>query len=132
MNDDLIPPTDEITEPWWAATRVPELVVQHCRECGGRQHYPRALCLACGGQELEFRPVSGRGVIDSYTVVHRAPHPSFEPPYVLARVRLDEGPLLLTNIVGCPPEQVRCDQRVCVTWRPLPDGRHLPVFSPEE
>ena len=49
---------------------------------------------------------------------------------MVARVRLVEGPILVTNIVGCPPESVFCDMPVAVDWRPLPDGRALPVFRP--
>ncbi|WP_433213983.1 Zn-ribbon domain-containing OB-fold protein [Microtetraspora malaysiensis] len=121
---------DEVSEGFWAATRERRLVIQSCRSCGRRQHYPRWLCTACGGAELQFLPVSGLGVVDSFTVVHRAPAPGLEPPYVVARVRLAEGPVMLTNLVGAAGWA--CDQPVRVDWRPLPDGRHLPVFRPME
>jgi uncharacterized OB-fold protein len=121
-------PMDEITEPWWRATRDRRLTVQRCMECGHRQHYPRALCTGCGGMSLEFVAVSGRGTVDSFTVVHRSPGPGFDVPYVVARVRLAEGPLLLTHLVGREPDAWSCDDSVRVDWRPLPDGRHLPVF----
>ena len=49
-----------------------------------------------------------------------------EEPYALARVRLDEGPILLTHLEGIADP--RCDQPVHVAWRARPDGRHLPVF----
>ncbi|WP_433413049.1 Zn-ribbon domain-containing OB-fold protein [Microtetraspora malaysiensis] len=120
--------SDEVTEGFWAATRERRLVIQSCRACGRRQHYPRWLCTACGGAELEFLPVSGLGVVDSFTVVHRAPAPGLAPPYVVARVRLAEGPVMLTNLVG--DADWACDLPVRVDWRPLPDGRHLPVFRP--
>ncbi|MGW3364328.1 Zn-ribbon domain-containing OB-fold protein [Streptosporangium canum] len=115
-----------VTEEFWEATRRRLLVVQRCLACGHRQHYPRWLCTACGGTELEYAPVSGLGVVDSFTVVHRAPAPGFEPPYTVARVRLAEGPILLTHLVG--DTDWACDLPVRVAWRPLPDGRHLPVF----
>ncbi|MFF5081891.1 Zn-ribbon domain-containing OB-fold protein [Actinoplanes sp. NPDC000266] len=65
--------------------------------------------------------VAGTGIVDSFTVVHRA-----DEPYILARVRLTEGPILLTHLDGVA--EPRCDMPVQVAWRPLPDGRHLPVF----
>jgi uncharacterized OB-fold protein len=69
-------------------------------------------------------------VVHSFTVVHRAPSPDFEVPYVVALVRLEEGPSLLTNIVGCAPEDVRCEQPVTAAWRDGADGRRVVVFTP--
>lgn len=83
---------------------------------------------SCWSTELEFAEAAGRGTVYSHTTVQRAPSPAFEPPYVIALVRLAEGPVLLTAITG---PAVECDDRVIVDWRPLPDGRHLPVFRKE-
>ena len=123
-----LPPVDDVTAPWWDATRERRLLVQRCESCGHLQHYPRALCTACGATDLGWDVASGRGTVDTFTVVHR-PLPGFEPPYVVARVRLAEGVVLLTNVVDVEPDGVRCDQAVRVSWRPLEDGRHLPVFT---
>lgn len=112
---------------FWEATRERRLLIQLCRTCSRHQHYPRVLCTGCGGSELDFVEASGQGVVDSFTVVHRAPAAGFDPPYVVARVRLAEGPILLTHLVG--ERDWACDQPVRLGWRPLPDGRHLPVFS---
>lgn len=130
--DRPVPAENPTTAPWWEATRDRRLLVQHCRGCGGYQHYPRPVCVACGGEDLEFLPASGEGTVYSFTVVHRAPHPAFTAPYVVALVRLTEGPVLLTRLVDAPVEALACDQRVRVAWHPLPDGRCLPVFTPSE
>lgn len=124
-------PVDEVTAPWWEATRERRLTVQRCTGCGHRQHYPRALCTRCAGTALEQVAVSGHGTVDSVTVVHRAPRSDAGPrvPYAVARVRLAEGPILLTGLVGADPGSWRCDEPVTVAWRSLPDGRHLPVFT---
>jgi hypothetical protein len=37
---------------------------------------------------------------------------------------------MLTNVVGCPPGDVRCGMAVVLTWEPLSDGRQLPLFKP--
>lgn len=114
---------------WWDATRARKLLVQRCRRCGHHQHYPRMLCLACGGTDVSFVEASGRGSVYSFTVVHRAPSPAFSPPYVIALVRLDEGPLMLTQIVETDAGDVDCDRPVELRWQPIEDGRHLPVFA---
>ena len=125
-----LPETNSDTEPWWAATRERRLVVQHCRPCGHFQHYPRSLCTRCGSTDLEFVDASGRGSVYSFTAVHRPPTRAFKAPYVVALVRLEEGPTLLTHIVDSDPAEVRCEMAVEVTWAPLSDGRNLPMFRP--
>ncbi len=117
---------DHMTQPWWDATRERRFLVQRCESCGHHQHYPRNICTGCGAPDPGFVEASGRGTIFSYTEVHRAPHPAFEPPYVVAMVRLEEGPVVLTNIVG--DGTIACDAAVRVTWENLPDGRKLPLF----
>ena len=127
-----LPPVDKTTAPWWDATREGVLLIQLCQGCGHFQHYPRALCTKCGGTDLGWEQVAQYGVVDSFTVVHRG-LPGFDAPYVVARVRL---PLpnrvhVLTNIVDTDHDSIRCDQIVQLRWKPLSDGRQLPVFAAE-
>ncbi len=120
---------DADSDGWWEATRERRLVVQRCERCGHRQHYPRMLCVACGGTDLSFVDASGKGTVYSFTVVYRPPSAAFVPPYVIALVRLAEGPVLLTRIVDSEPALVACDLPVELRWQRLEDGRHLPVFT---
>lgn len=126
MNGDV--PIDEVTAGWWEATRNRRLVLQRCRRCGHWQHYPRALCVACAGDDLAFESARGAGLVDSYTEVHRTVRAELPPPYVVARVRLAEGPIILTHLVDVDASQPLIEREVEVDWAPLPDGRHLPVF----
>ncbi len=122
-----VPAADDLTAGWWDATREHRLVVQTCGLCGRAQHPPRAVCTGCGATDaLSLTAASGSGVLDSWTVVHRAPRPEVPTPYTVARVRLSEGPILLTRLehAGEP----RLEQPVTVGWVDLPDGRALPVF----
>ena len=124
------PEMDALAVAWWEATRERRLLVQRCASCGRYQHYPRVLCLACRGADLSFASASGRATLHSFTVVHRAPSPAFTAPYTVALVRLDEGPLMLTRIVGRHAASLACDMPVELRWEPLADGRNLPVFTP--
>jgi uncharacterized OB-fold protein len=124
---------DSCTQQWWDATREERFLLQRCARCNHVQFYPRALCTSCGSTELTYEDASGHGTIYSFTVVGRAPHPAFTPPYIVALVRLTEGPVVLTNIVGTDvvtSGDVRCDQPVHLRWEELPDGRKLPLFEP--
>ena len=121
------PGADDVTTPWWEATRDRRLVVQHCLRCGAYQHPPRAICSTCGQLgSFEFRASTGGGIVDSWTTVHRSPIPSTPLPYVIARVQIDEGPLLLTRLLGALDWAI--GDRVVLDWLPMEDGRALPVF----
>ncbi len=127
-----VPEPDEATQTWWDATREQRLLVQECT-CGHTQHPPRTLCTGCGSTEgLAHREAVGTGVVDACTVVMRAASVDHEPPYVVARVRLPEGVILLSNVVTDDPHSVAIGDPVQLAWRPLDDGRALPVFHPTE
>src|SRR5690606_23433331 len=117
MKPPSVPPPDATTKAWWEATEQHRLTVQECAACGTRQHPPRPVCLHCGDLErLQLTDASGMGKVDSYTVVHRAPSPDLEVPYVIARVRLDEGVILLTRLEGADPDGWCIGDRVSVDW----------------
>jgi acetyl-CoA acetyltransferase/uncharacterized OB-fold protein len=122
-------PADAVTRPWWDATRAGHLTLQRCVACAHVQHPPRILCTGCGATEgLRLVPVTGGAVLDTFTVVHRAP-PGRRAPYALGRVRLAEGPVLLASLLG-DPAALRCDQLLRLVWFSVPDGRRLPAFRP--
>ena len=106
-----------------------------CAFCGtqkllGLQHRH---CPSCGAEDLRWKSVSGRGSVYTYTVAHRPPHPVFmdQCPLVIAVVELEEGPRLMTNIVGCDPEAVKVGMAVQVDFEPIDDSElELPVFRP--
>jgi uncharacterized OB-fold protein len=76
--------------------------------------------------------VSGLGKVFSFVTYHRVYHPAFanDVPYVVALVELDEGPRLLTNIVGVPPDKVACDMRVRVVFDDYGEDVAVPKFAP--
>ena len=87
-----------------------------CEDCGRFHFYPKPVCPHCQGPRLAWAEASGRGEVYSHSTVHRAPSAAFkdEVPYVIAIVKTDEGPHLLSRVVGTPPENVRIGMRVKV------------------
>ncbi|HEX2575631.1 MAG TPA: OB-fold domain-containing protein [Aquihabitans sp.] len=130
--DRTLPPMSPAAEPFWEATRERRLVLQWCRSCDRPIHYPREACPSCLGDDLEFRPAAGTGVVHALTVVPKAPNPTMagREPYVVALVELPEGVRLLSNVFADDPWAVAIGDHVSVAWEPLTDGRHLPVFVP--
>lgn len=127
-----VPAPDPATREYWAAAARGELRLPRCTACGKLHFYPRPACPHCGGTAFDWPQCQGTGTIYSYTVVKRAPSPAFEAdvPYVVAIVALDEGPHLMTNIVGAEPASVRIGQRVKVEYRDAAEGVKIPVFVP--
>ena len=130
------PPVGVEGEAFWEATREGRLLVQWCTSCDRGVFYPRVFCPHCGGgnDALEWRTASGRATVYAAAVEHRpeAAGANFSggQPYCVALVDLEEGVRMLTNVVGCPPDDVRSGMPVTVTWEPLSDGRRLPLFEP--
>lgn len=113
------------TERLWAAAQRGALLVKRCTSCGKAHWYPRTLCPFCHSVEVEWTEASGKGVIYSFSVMHRA-----EIPYVVAYVTLAEGPTMMTNIVGARLESLAIGQPVTVTFVPT-DGPPVPCFTPD-
>ena len=118
---------DPLSRPFWRAAERGQLVVQRCVDCRRHQFYPRPFCLGCESDRIEWVATRGTGVVYSQTRLHMSAGPGFEPPYVVAVVQLDEGPRLVTNIVG-----VACaiGDRVRVAWRDRQGAPPVPVFEP--
>ena len=53
-------------------------------------------------------------------------------PYAIAIVELDEGPRMMSNIVGIPntPEHLVLDMELRVTFEARGDDMQVPVFRP--
>ncbi len=106
MSDKPLPRVNAINRPFWEGCNRRELVLQQCDQpdCGRFIYYPRVCCPYCGGGDLTWRKVSGRGRIVTFTVVHRPQHPSFFPeaPYYVIAVELDEGPLMYSRLTVNP------------------------------
>jgi uncharacterized OB-fold protein len=115
---------DPTTAEHWSAAAQHRLLVQRCTRCGHHQFYPRPFCLACESRDVGWQQVSGYGQVYSMTTVRIPVHPGLPPPYVVALVELDEGPRLLTNLVG----DCAIGARVQVRWQER-DDLVLPLFE---
>jgi len=77
---------------------------------------------------------SGRGEVHTYTVIHHAYTVAMHDrvPYVVAVLKLDEGPFFHTNIIRCDVDDVHVGMRVALSgWVDVADLA-LPVFSPDK
>ncbi|MGQ4615624.1 OB-fold domain-containing protein [Nocardia sp. R7R-8] len=124
-------PTPE-TQRYWDGAAAGELWIQRCVTTGRHFFYPRVYSPFVTGGAVEWVKASGNATLYSYNIVQR-PAPGFEDrgPYALAVVELEEGPRMMTNIVGIEntPENLVLDMPLRVTFERR-DGMALPVFEP--
>ena len=125
----ILPPETEVSRPFWEGCREGELRLQRCGSCGEYQFYPRIICSHCSSSELSWEVVSGLGKVASFSVVQRAISPAYIAPYVVALIDLDEGPRMMSSIVGCEPEDVSVGAAVRVTFEQWGPEHTLPVFE---
>jgi uncharacterized OB-fold protein len=125
-------PTPETAE-FWAGAKRHELRIQRCQSCGKAYFFPRPFCPSCSSRDVAWFTASGRGKLYSYVINYKAAQ-GFQDfaPYVIAVVELDEGPRMMTNIVGIEPtpENLPIDLPVEVAWEEQDAQITLPLFRP--
>lgn len=114
--------------PLWEGINQQDMRLQCCSECGTTRYPPGPVCQACLSPEHEWRSVSGKGTILSWVIYHRQYLPAYPAPYNVIAVRLDEGPVFISNLEGEVPEGTWVDSRVKLIYRTMPDGVVLPRF----
>ena len=128
------PASDPLTAFFWEGASQRKLVILRCDVCRRYIHPPRPVCRFCLSTRLTPEPVSGRARLYTWTVAEQAFHPYFadKVPYVYATVELPEqsGLRLITNIVECPPDELRSDMALEVTFEAVADDLTLPRFRP--
>ncbi|MGB8647634.1 MAG: Zn-ribbon domain-containing OB-fold protein [Anaerolineae bacterium] len=127
-----VPPIDPWAAPFWDAARQDRLLIQRCHDCERAIFYPRLYCPFCFSERLDWVEASGRATVYSFSVVRSNAPSAFigDMPFVIAIVRLEEGVQMMTNIVGCDPDEVHCDMPVMATFDRLTDEITLVKFKP--
>jgi uncharacterized protein len=122
----------EENKPFWEGVKRHELLIQRCKECGAFQFYPRAACMHCLSDNIEWVRASGKGKVYSFTIAHRPGNPAFADrvPYNIAIIELDEGVRLPSSITGCENEDIKCDMPVEVVFEDITPEVSLPYFKP--
>lgn len=124
-------PTPE-TQPFWDGCAAGELRLQRCTSCDDYYFPPRPFCPTCLSTDVSWQAVSGRATLYTYVINYR-PARGFEAdaPYAIAVVQLDEGPRLMSNIVGIEntPDNLELDMPLRVTFQERGEIS-VPVFEP--
>jgi len=116
-----VPTPSALTRPFWEATARGQLELQRCKQCGNYVWTPQLACRTCLTETLEWVPVSGRGTVYSFVIMHRAATPVFKAPYAIVVVELEEGARILSDMVDVDVKDVQIGLPVEVAFEPAGD-----------
>lgn len=125
---------DPLTQPFWEAANDHRLVIQNCTSCDRLQHPPAPVCGQCrSGDNLEWKPMSGRGTIYNYCVVYDCPIRSLQEdqPFNLAVIMLDEDQdiQMYSHLPGTPVDDVPVGAAVQVVFEATANGQLVPEWQ---
>lgn len=130
-----LPPIDEHSRPYWGAAKAGRLELPQCDHCGTFHTYFEPWCSHCGGEGVHWARLSGKGEIWANCRFHRAYFSGFDLPYNVAIVELEEGPRLVTNIVGLAHgtlDEMPIGMKVEAVFDPVTDEVTLVKFKPAD
>lgn len=125
------PVSNADSAPYWQGARENQLLIRKCNACGQLHFMPRHVCPHCWSDDLQWIPASGKGTVHSYSVIRRASDPRFAHlvPYVIALIDLEEGPRMMTNILGSDALETQIGDAVRLVFEDRGDGDQLPQFE---
>ncbi|MCS5647816.1 MAG: OB-fold domain-containing protein [Dehalococcoidia bacterium] len=126
--------SDQFTAPFWSAANESKLVIQNCSKCDRLQHPPAQECGQCkGGDNLEWKEMSGKGRIYNYGVVHDCPIRLLQDdqPFNVAVVMLDDDPgiQMYSHLPGTPVDEVPVGAEVEVVFEETTNGQKVPEWK---
>lgn len=133
MTEPPMPELTDLNRPFWESLADDVLVLQRCDACGHFRYPISELCPECLSPDATWTPMSGRGTVFSTIVFHEVYHPAFadKVPYNVSLVRLDEGPILVSNVVGPEPADVAVGDQVEIVFDRVTPDVTIPRFAPK-
>ena len=127
-----LPRVTSLSRPFWEGAKRHELLLLNCNACGKVWFPPSARCPNCLSTDIAWKPASGRGKVWSWIVMWQRYFAAFEAdiPYNVSYVELEEGPRLMTSIVGCDNEAIYCDMPVEAVFEDVTPEITLLKFRP--
>ncbi len=110
----------QVSQHWRLNKQRYQLMGEECPSCKTKIYPPRDVCLECAAPAKELFELTGQGEVYSYTTVYSAPAGyEFNAPYVMALVKLDEGPLLTAQLTDVDLEDIEIGMPVEMVTRKL-------------
>ena len=129
-----LPQPSKDNAEFYAAAARGELRFQRCTPCRRFRHYPRPACPYCLSREFTWELSTGRGTVHTWTIVRGPTLPAFQDklPYNVVDVLMDEGVHFVSEVLDCPPEEIRAGMLVEATFVAVTDEITLVKFRRSE
>lgn len=114
-----------VASMWRLREQRYRLIGSKCENCKNIYLPKRTICPKCRrkGKIVDFSSFSGYGNVESWTVVHTAPEGFVDQaPYILAIIKLKEGPRILAQIVDVKPEEIVPNMEVYMVIRKVQES----------
>ncbi|MFC5952573.1 Zn-ribbon domain-containing OB-fold protein [Pseudonocardia lutea] len=127
---ELMPPMTEANRPYWEGCNANELRLQCCSDCATWRFPESPICPNCLGSRSEWLAVSGEATVFSWVVMHQKYFAAVadQAPYLVAMVRLAEGPMMVTTL-DIDPADLSIDQPVSLAFRRATATQQIPMFT---
>lgn len=126
-----LPTIDDQNRPFWSAAREGSLAMQQCTSCGHIRYPISHVCPECLSEHAEWKKLSGNGRVYSSIVFHQVYNELYrgDVPYNVSLIQLEEGPRMISNVVGIPPSDVKVGDKVSVVFDQVTDEVAIPRFT---
>ena len=114
-----LPIPTSLSAPHWEGGREGKLRIQRCRSCGEHIFIPQPACTQCLSGDLDWVESTGKGSLYS-----------FQAPYVVIIVKLEEGFFMLSNLIDCDEPDIEIGMPLEVAFEKMSDDISLPYFRP--
>ena len=126
----IVSPRGPDNKWWWEAVDKGKGLIQRCKGCQTLRHPPRPMCGECQSLEWDSIESTLEGEVFSFTEMHYPKFPGYPYPLICAVISLAEGTRIVSNIVGCKPEEVKIGMKVKGKVEQVDEKTMLPQFYP--
>jgi uncharacterized OB-fold protein len=117
----------------WQSMKSGALALQACDGCSHVRYPPAPICPVCLSEHSSWKPVAGNGSILSWVVFHRQYFSDFPVPCNVVAVRLDEGPIVVTRLLGNTPAGSWIGRRIVLAYEEhLDRTQHYALLTEDE
>ncbi len=130
--DKPLPVLTKLNRSYFEGAKQRELRLQKCDRCGHVRFPASTHCPQCLSSEATWIKASGRGRVWSFIVMHQKYFKAFanDLPYNCAMVQLEEGPIMMSTIVGIPDASIHCDLPVVAVFEDATEEITIIKFRP--
>ena len=128
------PEIDYDSAPYWQSLKAHQVKLQKCTNCGGFRFPPSPSCYNCGTLGGDWTPISGKGTVYSWTVIH---HPidkrlKNEVPFIIVLIELEEGPRVAGRLIDCDKNKIKAGMKVISQFDDIDSELTLLNFTPAD